>query len=500
MSFLSGSPWQQPGIISGSGGYGQSSSGHQQQQQQQQHKPPSAISGANIPTVPASAGRASAQHSEWHCQGQMAPGGQAACTTQGGGKITLTENEVKLGRDWTDGTTSGIETEVPPTLSFKMPELKMEDEGSRGARPQEEECGLGRVRSPLGSAGQSPGSPLSSHSSPSCPSARLFSNAVLAPKPTANPFRQNNLQHGYTENKDVFYIQGLQVSTQGQGLFPSPQQASEIGERIMQNHYSTGPASPRPGQHGSLKENSDVTGNHILRPSVEKQSVDTQPAASVPPTADLTGGKAVGTAGPTTGLPTASANRANVNIGMVGVGGAMERGNLSHTDNMSSCVPPGRGKIENGVAVHGLSQDVRVASCATLTTEKKPIQSAEPPQRTAVRRAMSDCSHLSVPTIIAGSYPTGLGGSPVMTPHVPNFALMGTSGPPRAPYPHVAVRRSLTVTGGTVMSSPLMTSPVLPSSPPPKRHQGSCETNFLLPVPTPSGRDSEQNAMGKSFL
>ncbi|KAK5919279.1 hypothetical protein CgunFtcFv8_023182 [Champsocephalus gunnari] len=133
MSFLSGSPWQQPGIISGSSGYVQPSSGHPQQ-----HKPPTTLSGANIPVVPAStplptSSLASDRSSDWH-QGQMAPGGQAAAASQGGSKITLSEDEAKLGRGKAEGTLYGMAAEAPGTQSLKMPALKIEDDGTIGGR------------------------------------------------------------------------------------------------------------------------------------------------------------------------------------------------------------------------------------------------------------------------------------------------------------------------------------------------------------------------------
>ncbi|XP_067461052.1 microtubule-associated protein 4 isoform X7 [Thunnus thynnus] len=547
MSFLSGSPWQQPGISSG---YGQPSSGPQQQQQQHQqqhHKSPNTLSGANIPAVLASSpmspsSPASARHSDWHCQGQMAPGGKVAAATQGESKIILTEDEVKLGRGRTEGTTSGVAAKVPGSPSFKMPVLKIEDEGSTGGRPKEDRQRAGEAGGALGSAGQSPSSPLSSYSSPSSslPSPSIspgksFLNVTLDPKPTSNPnFGQNNLQQNYNpsipvDSKDGFHIQGSQVDAQGQGMLLPPKQASGLGERNTLNPCFTGTTSLSPvkkddakksvssstseGLLGSLKDNlvADLTGNQALKPSLGKQSADTQP-----PAADLQGSKPGTTAGPT--ASTASANRANVGgVGGVGVSG-VERENSSHTEKgrTGSCIPPSRGITESEVAIHGISQDSnhvedgRVGSCATLNREIK--TSSELPQRSVVRRAMSDCSHLSVPMVKTETYPTGMGGPQVVTPNLPNFALMGTACPSRVPYPHMAVRRSLTVTDGTeaaaamatMMSSPLMMSPVLPSSPPPKRHHGSCETNFLLTVPPPAGtsvnstQDSKLNTKVKS--
>lgn len=470
----------------------------------------------------------------------MASGGQDPPTTQGGSKITLTENEVKTGQNRTEGTSSGMTTEVPATLTIKVPALMMDDVESRGAQAQEEGYGCGGLGVSLGSAGQSPSSTLSSHSSPlsllpspSSSSGRSFLNSTQDPKFTTDSFGQSNLQPNYSGNKDGFYIQGFQVPGQGQGLFPTPKQISGAEERVTLNPSITGSTSLTPGNKEdqkkpdsastsggllrSLKENSTagVTGNQTLKPFLDKQNVDTQPAGTVSLAADLTGGKAGATAGPTAGLPPDSAYRANVDVGVGAVKETnMESGNLSHTEKRSY-IPSNRGKIESGVAAHGLSQDfnhiedIRVGSCGTLNSETKPSQGTELPQRTAVRRAMSDCSHLSVPTVITGTYPTGNRGSPVMTPSVPNFTLMGTACQPRTPYPHVAVRRSLTVTGGTeaaaamatIMSSPLITSPVLPSSPPPKRHHGNCETSFLLPVPPPAGMavNSSQDRMTNTF-
>ncbi|XP_038574769.1 microtubule-associated protein tau isoform X5 [Micropterus salmoides] len=529
MSFLSGSPWQQPGIISGSSGYGQPSSGHQQQQHQLQHKPPNTLSGANIPVVLASSplstsSAASDQHSDRHCQGQMAPEGQVVTATQGGPKITLIEDEVKLGRGRTEGTLSGTMAGVGGTLSFKMPVLEIEDEGSRGGRLREDGHRVGGEVGALGSTGQSPASPLSSHSSPSFSPGRSFPNSALELKPTSR---------GY---KDGYYMQGSQESAQGQDFLPPSKQTSGLEEVNTMN--ACFPESTRPGNKeddkksimpstsggllGNLKENSIavLTGNQTLKPSLEKESADTQPTGTTAPAADLTESGAGAHAGPRTGLPPASADGANAGVGVGGVGETgVERQNLSHTEKRrtGSSTPPARG-VTGGVARHGLSQDlsqvedVGVGSSANLNRETKTNQSSELPQRTAVRRAMSDCSHLSVPMIMAGTYPTGLGGSPLMTPNMPNFALMGTPCPPRVPYPHVAVRRSLTVTDGkeaaaamgSIMSSPLMASPVMPSSPPPKRHHGSCDTNVLLPVPPPAGmsvnstQDSKLNTSVKS--
>lgn len=195
----------------------------------------------------------------------------------------------------------------------------------------------------------------------------------------------------------------------------------------------------------------------------------------------------------------------------------MGQENLSHIDKerTGSYTSPSRVTTVK-VPSYDRSQDLgcgeygSVNSCATLIREKNKSQS-ELPQCATVRRAMSDCSHLSVPMAVTEIYPTGTGGSQ-MTPNMPNFALIATACPPRVPYPHMAVQRSFTVTDdtkaaaamSTMMLSTLMASIVLPSSPPPKRHHGSCETNFLFPVPPPAVTAvniiKENDLKGKSFL
>ncbi|KAK1879578.1 Microtubule-associated protein 4, partial [Dissostichus eleginoides] len=505
MSFLSGSPWQQPGIISGSSGYGQPSSGHPQQ-----HKPPTTLSGANIPVVPAStplptSSLASDRSSDWHYQSQMAPGGQAAAASQGGSKITLSEDEAKLGRGKAEGTLYGMAAEAPGTQSLKMPALKIEDDGTIGGRPREDGHRLGGAGGSLGSTGKSPSSPLSSQSSPSSsiysPSispGRTFPDSALDRKPTSD----SNFGQNYSGNKDGFYIQGSQVSTQ---CLPPPLNLGFTGSTRSspgnKDEKKSDTSSTSEGLLGSLKESSvGAPTNQTLKPCLGKQSkVDIQPTGTAPSAVNLTESKDLITAG-------LSPPSANLGVVRCVEGKRMEKENSSHTDK--------------GVATGMSPQDVscveekRMGSFAVLSRETKTSQSSELPQRTAVRRAMSDCSHLSVPMMMAGAYPTGMGGLPGMIPNMPNFDPMGTACPPRSPYQHVAVRRSLTVTDGTeaaaematMLSAPLMRSGVLPSSPPPKRHQGSCETNLLLPVPLPTGtpinstQDSKLNTKGKSFF
>ncbi|XP_027876232.1 microtubule-associated protein 4-like isoform X6 [Xiphophorus couchianus] len=505
MSFLSGSPWQQPGIINGNSGYGQPSSGYQQQQQhqQQQHKPPGTLSSASIPAVMASSplspsSPAAPRHGDWHCQGQMAPGG-ATATAQTGSRITLMEDEGKLGRGSTEGNSSGMMASGTP--SFTTPLLNIEDDWSRPERPKEDGLKVGVVGGVLGSAGQSPNSPLSSHSSPTSTSpspslspGRVFSNSVLDPK----PFGQSDLQ----QNMDGFYLQGSQKAVQGHIFSP----VSEHQEKIPLNPSITRDTVSHEVKKederittGSLlktlKEDSNASkpGNQILKPYLGKSGIEI-PAPSV---SELTGSKA------STALPTGHApaslsppNRAAGNAGLSVVGGyRSDRENLSRTQTgAATCVPPKSNVSEKRVVSPGPERALNHHE-DTTNRDTKTTRGNDIPQRTAVRRAMSDCSHLSVPMVMAGAYPTGMAITQVMAPSTPDFIPMGTPCHPRPSYPHVAVRRSLTVTDGsegsastaTMISTPLMMSPVVPSSPPPKRHHGSCETNVLLPVPTPVG-------------
>lgn len=538
MSFLSGSPWQQPGIIGGNSGYGQPSSGHHQQHQQQQHKPPSALSSTSVPAVLAPSplppsSPATAQHGDWHCQGQMALAGAATETAQAGYRSFSMEDEVKLGRISTEGTSSDVV--VPDTQRFTMPLLKTEDDWSKEERLKVDGQIVEGQGVTLGSAGQSPSSPLSTHSSPSwslpSPSlspGRLFPNSE--PKPAADPtFGQSNVELRNTGDNG-FFNQGPQVAAQGHSLLPVPNEALRPQERITLNPCFAASTASSSG----TKEDEKITSGELLDNWKEgfstKESENPmfksylgKQCADVPA---LTGSDIIGsegiTAGPTACTPASPAKGGAIGAAVGGVkGNGLEGDNLSHTEKVKggTGIVPSSNVAESRVTSSSLSQDLnriengRKGSCAAPNRETKPAGSNELPQRAAVRRAMSDCSHLSVPMVMAGAYPTNMGLSHVSSPKVPDFALMGTVCPPRVPYPHVAVRRSLTVTDGTeaaaamatMISSPLMTSPILPSSPPPKRHHGSCETNFLLPVPpvgipANSNQNCAQNATGKIFL
>lgn len=108
-------------------------------------------------------------------------------------------------------------------------------------------------------------------------------------------------------------------------------------------------------------------------------------------------------------------------------------------------------------------------------------------QHKAVRRAMSDCSHLSVPGSLDFSQYPGQPGGLVDLPS-PGSNVMGSKSP------HSAVQRSLTVGEERKTVSPTLSplsplSPVrAPNSPPPRRGTGngmsqSQSESVLLPVP-----------------
>lgn len=461
----------------------------------------------------------------------MALGGQVATAAQAGSRITLMEDQVKLGQARMEGTSSRVMAEAPGAQTFNMPAQKIDDEECKGGRLREGGLRVGEAGGSLGSAGQSPNSPLSSHSSlsssspsPSLSPGTSILNSALDPKPIPKPdIGQSNLQAKNTGSKD-------DLAVQSQGSLSPAKQTSGQGERSTTSPSFTGSTNLSLGSQDDEKKSSgnllgkhrenfpaSTTGNQILKPYLEKQSVHTQPGETALPSADLTLSKSGHTAAQTTDPPAASANKTTTSVGQSG----LEREYLSHTEKRTSGSWTSEDisvEKQHEVASPRMYRDLnraedgRAGSCRPFNRETKTNHSSDAPQRAAVRRAMSDCSHLSVPMVMAGTYPTSMGGSPVMAPNVLNFTMTGTACPTRAPYPHVAVRRSLTVTDGTeaaaamatMMVSPLITSPLLPSSPPPKRHHGSCESNFLIPVPPPVGasanvsQDSKLNTAGKT--
>lgn len=438
MSFLPGSSWHQAGLISGSSGFGPPSTGYQQQQQ----KPANGLSAASNPVVlaPAQITATSAVtdlHAHHHSQGQMPLGGVSNLAKEEESKITFLKDEVRR----VGGTTEESPSEQQETSAFLMPFLKIEDKTLRGGRQREDGHGAGGAS--LGSEGESPSSPMSTHSSPSTslPSAPIMVKSSLNSIPDQKShsdfdFAQPNVQNIHLDTKV-----GIQMS-------PVSTRTGEITTSLT----GTNRSSSRNGEEmkGSTIQSSGGPGADLASRSTSK-------------------------------------------------GSGMERESFSaRSDTSASRGAPYMAPTSDLPRDLGGAEDDTVALHAAINMKKKMSQISEVPQRTTVRRTMSECSHLAVPTLVAGAYPAGVGGSP-MTSNLPDFALMGRISPPRAPYPHVAVRRSLTVTDNTgaaatlatAMPFSLMTSPLLPSSPPPKRHPGSCDTNLLLPVPPHAGSSQE---------
>lgn len=447
MSFLPGSSCHQSGLISGTSGFGQPSSGYQPQQQQ---KPTNGLSGASTPVVLASTQMTATSavvdlHAHHHSQGQMSLGGVSDPAKDGESKITFSKDKVKS----VGGTTEGIASGRQETSTLMMPFLKIEDEDLRGGRQSADGQRAGGVS--LGSEGQSPSSSLSTHSSPSTslPYAPIKEGSSLKPLPDQKcqfdlDIAQHNVQHANLDIKDG--IQMSPVSTKpgerNTSLTGTTRSSSRNGEEELKESL----LGSRGGLAADLITRSSTRGSEMGQESFSTTEKE-RPSSYT------------------------STSRAGID--------------MSPTPDLPRDI--------------GGAEDETVGVHASFNTKKKNCQISELPQRTTVRRAMSECSHLAVPMLVAGAYPTGTGGYP-LTPKLPDFALMGSTSLPRTSYPHVAVRRSLTVTDGTaaaaamatVMPSSLMTSPVLPSSPPPKRHHGSCETNVLLPVPPPTGTYSTQ--------
>ncbi|XP_061696138.1 microtubule-associated protein 4 isoform X3 [Syngnathoides biaculeatus] len=477
MSFLSGSQWRQPGIIAGNNGCRQPSSGHQQEQQ----NPAVPLSAANIPGVLASSPLSPSQLSSGHHSGlrdpgQMASEGKVATRSF---DLTLTEGELRLG---CGKTSSGI---TPETKGLNLPVLKVENNKPTGGRLNEAKQ---REGVSLGSAGDTPRSPLSPCSSPSSsltsPSVspgKLF-NTALEPKQGSNvKFGPNLLQQNLNwsfPSRDGVMIQQYQDVKQEEGTPIPPKQESISEEESAvslsgdKSNWGNIPCSLFSSSSHSGGENPDKPHAPLSIPNLTGSSATSSPRLSVFP---------------------ASCNQSNI----IGEGKVLKKGITDQTEKVKLCAPPCTNATESKDAksqVSNPTDDWKVASGVTVKSDTKNSNANELPQRSVVRRAMSDCSHLSVPTLNAEMYLNSMGGSPETTPYIGNFALMGTACPIRVPYPHMAVRRSLTVTDTTeasaavasVLSTPLMMSPVLPSSPPPRRHHGSCETNVLISVPTPS--------------
>nr|XP_057922046.1 microtubule-associated protein tau-like isoform X2 [Doryrhamphus excisus] len=396
MSFLSGSQWQQPSVIVASNGCRQPSSGQQP---------------ANAPSSSASFDPA-----------KVAPGGAFAAIPETVFKVTLSEGEPRSGC----GRTS------PGTLGLKPPILMVHDDESTGGNQSEKTTGIS-----LGSAGQSPNSPLSSHSSTSSPSispGKPFPNSTQELKPASTTGVDPNLQQLKPNSAFPSRVQHSQVvppkqdTTFKDDLYHSVKGSptSEIRESLIED---TRPESPSGRQN-----------RNVVAPTV----------------GNLTGSKMA--------VPLLDDRLS-------------ENGNSKRKN-----VPPGNG-ITDSKDQMSQDSDGKVGLSVNVNQERRNIQANELPPRSLVRRAMSDCSHLSVPTLNAVMYPNSLG---ISSRRMPNLE---TACPTRVPYPHGAIRRSLTVTDGTEASAAMasmLSSPLMPSSPPPRRHPGVCETNLLISVPTPA--------------
>lgn len=323
---------------------------------------------------------------------------------------------------------------APGTLALNMPALSGEDDKPTGGRPQK---GVGS----LGSAGQTPGSPLSPSSSlsssltsPSVSPGRSFHRAA-APKPAANVNSEPNLKPSL-RSRDGGCIRPSQEIGQGQGGTPiPPKQGSAVQAAARRSSF----------ERIFEEENAGPVEGTGLQSPIGGQNPDEQAAAQC------------------------VANPAG-----------------SHMAPRLSAFPASS-RQACGIGDERATGEGN--SNVTVTGETRTTPADEPPRRSAVRRAMSDCSRLCVPAFNAEPRLNGTEGSSATAP---NFAVTGTACPLRAPYPHTAVRRSLTVTDASAatasaFSSPFAISPAVPSSPPPRRHGGSRESNLLISVPTPAG-------------
>ncbi|XP_061746099.1 microtubule-associated protein tau-like isoform X2 [Nerophis ophidion] len=396
----------------------------------------------------------STHHGGLYDPATTAPGGKFADFPKAGSKVTGTKDELRLvcGR-----TSSG-------TLDQRSPIPKVEDDESSGVIRPKDKPDARWERFSLGSAGRSPSSPLSSCSTTSfalaSPGESLI-NSTLEPNPAPTSNFGSNFQP--TSNwsfpcRDEAYNQQSKEVTQRKGTILPPRQTPL-------NHSFEVCASSKIGD------------NNACSSEIQNQIKDTR--LKSPSEGDISGKQLPGT---TPSVGTLNGSKMTVSPSLSELPASAEGGRLTENGNSKYkgqagvYVPHCSGVTEskNKMSQDSNSMDDEKAGFGVAAN---PGRRDTPPQRSVVRRAMSDCSHLSVPTLNAKMYPNNTGGSSTMTS---NFTVMEAACPTRAPYPHMAVRRSLTVTGSTEASPPL-----LPSSPPPKRHHGSCETNVLISVPTP---------------
>ncbi|XP_057712933.1 uncharacterized protein LOC130929626 isoform X3 [Corythoichthys intestinalis] len=485
MSFLSGSQWQQSGIIAGNSGCRQPSTGHQPQQQ----KPAVTLSATNIPVILSSSplppsSLASAHHRESDDPGQMATKEKVATFPEGRLNVTSTEEELRVVGV---RTSAGI---TPEGLGLNMPVMKVEGNKPTGGSKTE---GFS-----LGSAGQTPSSPSSPYSSlsssltsPSISPGKLL-NTVLEPKPGPNiNFGPNLLPQNcnwsppsnddlYVQSQEVRQVHGIPIPPNQGSVFDEASASLCSGDSINRGNSACSASF----NHSVGVKTTGLIGETVLKPPVGVQNHDKQPYAQS--VSQLTGSN-MASSPMLPGFP-ASSNEVNITREPI----VMGKGNFDNTEKVTVCAPPCTGGTESKDVRSNHNEDWKVASGVAGNRGTKNGHASELPQRSVVRRAMSDCSHLSVPSVNAEMYLNSTGDSAAIMPNFTNFAMMGTQCPIRAPYPHMAVRRSLTVTDATETSaamastlpSPFMTSHVVPSSPPPRRHHGSCEANLLISVPT----------------
>ncbi|XP_051943693.1 microtubule-associated protein 4 isoform X5 [Hippocampus zosterae] len=347
---------------------------------------------------------------------------------------------------------------APGSLALNMPVLSGEDDEPTGGRSQK---GVGS----LGSAGETPNSPLSPYpslsaslTSPSVSPGRSFHRAP-APKPGANVNSEPNLKSSLRSRDGGACIRLFQEVGQG------PKPASAVQAAARRSSFDRIFGEEKAGPIEGRGSQSPIGG----------QIPDEQDSAQC--VADPAGSRMA----PRLSAFPASSRQA------CGIGEERSTGEgiSNHPEKGKPCVPPGRGGNGSRNAKSRESNDSEAASDVTVTGDSRNTAADEPSRRSAVRRAMSDCSRLCVPAFDAEPL---LGATQGLSAIAPNLAVTGTACPLRAPYTHTAVRRSLTVTDATAsaFSSPFAISPVVPSSPPPRRHRGSRETNLLISVPTPA--------------
>lgn len=425
MSFLSEAHWQQPGILNCSSGYGQASSG-QQEHPQLQPKPISGVSAAAAMNV-----------SPWnpHSSLLMVP---VENDTQSHGKpqLNLIE-EKKFGHS--EKKQSARLGEATGSQTFKNAEVLREDMSKEDTlRGEKERDGGHTVQSAWVSNTFSTLSPTI---------------AVLTPSSDANcmPHHQNikcDLKGEHMDDTDGSNSGTTHDAFHSNAKLLTTENTSHREEDNILNRSLTANADTGPGNTDDRK----TSLSHRILEGPEEHSA-----------------------------PSTVQSRGSETSCMATIGPPIEAGVTLHP---KSTAENAYGGEVYGISITSNSEDGK----SEVSFINKDANVFHSPQRSVVRRAMSDCSHLSVPLLGTETYPFGI---PSSMPPEHNR----TSPAARVPYPHTAVRRSLTVSDSTqspsamtnVLVSPSMVPSVLPASPPPKRHQGSCETNVLLPVPSPIG-------------